>query len=426
MFKICMLCILFGYAAFAEGYVLKNGLTVHLKPLENDNGLLALQLVSNKGYRSFTEPGAAASFMALDASLEESIGSSSAEDVQYNQLLDYSNEFNYAVEPSYTYFEAEIAIEDSADFLKQLSNLILYPKWGQASLEKVAVKLKERIAAELKEPSYRFELAALTQLGMPEGKASLPPVDSLQQVTLAQAEKAFSALLQNPNQLVLIISGNFEPDVLRKEIEESFGRFQPKDVSFEENTIQPLTLPLPNVKEVSYKPYKENMIRLSLPLPYLLSESNFNQTELLKEALEISLREEADALFSENSSIDASLELPFYPSGQNAWIVIQLLSNSNHVGKDAEKLLALVRKRLKNGVEEAFVDKAKEQLKAADDFWKLQEEFWISFYANSYLMKFNPEEMILSRRMMHQISSKEITERLQTFPENHYTLLIAR
>lgn len=423
LIRFALLFILPFFGLAAE--VLENGFTVHLHPMNQGSGYFALQLVSKNGYRTFESINPGALWIALDAVVQVKMQKDELQQ-KNNPLFDYANEFNYAVENLYSYFEGEMPKEEGFAFLQALKGLIAEPEWNRDSFNKVLQDSKNRLEQELQSPSYKIEMGILYLLGTESSCCSLPTPAMLEGVTLEDAKLAFQTLFQNPQDLALIAAGDFERDQLFEEIKRTFGTLPSSETSKARSQFSLLSISLPQSKRIDGLGNKENTIRLSLPLPYSLNNHNFNETDLLKEAFETALRQDAKMTLQESSSLDVALELPLYPAGENPWFVIRLLSTGAKADEEAKELVRLTQARIQNGLSDRFVTMAKEQLKTADDFWKEQEEFWIAFLANSFLMGFDPQQMVLLRREMQTIETEPLSKKLQSFPQNRYTLLITR
>lgn len=419
---VAMICLFLGssflQSAEAEStfshFTLKNGLEVYLKALKMDEQSLSIELASKNGFATFMAPSPASYKISPDVAIASD--SSSLFDGQDDAIDLY-----YDVDAFYSYWILETDAIHAKKAFEGLQRLLTSPMWNEKALQSSLLLSKQDID---RDELARRALWALN--GLPEALINPYTEGKPQNPTLQDTAQAYRNLFLDPKRSVLVVSGNFEENTVKRTIIDAFGSIPAVENRPQFNEWKQGDFPKqPREALEGIIRKTDPVISLSFPLPYELTDDTFALTELLTQVLEESFKQDLSSSLPNVSSLDISLELPFYPELKAPWILVKLQSFAKTFQKDVTALSNAMKQLLSKGVDQESLRKAKEQIDISDSFWKNEPEYWLSFLGNQALMGFDPEKMLLKRKVLQNVELKDVNDLLKKFPPERFTIFIS-
>ncbi len=422
------LCLLFVGTLTAQDTTLKskqlkNGITVYLKAFENDDNTVSFQITSKRGYDSFSGQNRAALLLAPDVVTESGVSLLDG-DAFSSLLYDYSIELYYSVDPHYSFILAETFQDSSAKLVEVMQSFLMLPKWNREALTKVKSIAQKQLASEEKDPLnlVQRELYRLNNVF----NQSISEKE-IQDVSLEEVQSAFSLLFGDPRELSLAITGSFNEQEIMELVESSFGKIP---VPEEKTAVKVIVHhPFPEKAKSIALPMKQesdSAVLLTFPIPEKIDAKALNLLELLAESIEYALKSEASPSIFFPSSIEAAIEFPYYPETAGGWLTLQARFKTNSSSKASTDILNLLEAIKRRGFSEKEVSAANQQLDSEDLFWQNEDEFWLSFLGNCYLMGFDPKEMLEYRTKRKAITPQEVSQLFNRIDLRIHTELIQK
>lgn len=386
--------------------ILSNGMKVLLKPVDNGEEVLSIQLTAKGGYGSFPNDKQAAAMLSPDV-----VWASGLQTLSSNELADLVYGFSYSVEERFRTLSGEVNQEQLPQLLHLIVNFFQSPKFNHRALQDVIrsyVTSQSENSTEVSEKNY-LKLQGIETFS--------PSVRELNSITLEQVELSFKTLFSNPQDFVCVVAGDFDVSKTQSQVVKLLSEIPvtlAKPLYISETRKESITVP-------SYPllNHSENLYRLTFLVPEPINEKSFQLLDLLSQTLELALGERLN-----NSSLDVSFELPLYPLLTKCWIMIQWRSPHKITGKDKE-ILEKLRQFQRQGFEALQVKEAETHMQHNDAFWQNENEYWIALLTQCSLFEWNIEQFFKLRQKTYSLSPFELSSFFEQFNLNNYNLFIA-
>lgn len=392
---------------------LVNGMQVYLKPLKLDDDSISIELAVNNGYASFKDYPALTYVISPSTAIESNFTS-------LFEGYDDSIDLYYSIDAFYSYWIMETDAFHSKTAIEGLHRLLTKPSWNQKGLQNSLMTFNSS------EDRDETDKRALFQLnGIPQTVLS-PVLLTRTPITLLEVENAYNHLFDNPEKMILVVSGSFNPVSMLKVINESFGMMPQASVATDQKTWPDMNFPH-QPKELLQDSVKRDdpLITISFPIPYELNKDTFPLSELVTQSLEESLKHDPSLQIQNISSFNITLELPLYPHLSAAWILIEFQSSNKFFQQETARMVQAVENRFKNGINQQALISAREQIDISDSFWRNEPEYWLAFLGNQALMGFTPEEALKKRKELLNVPLEVVNQKLALFSQNRYTTFIS-
>lgn len=406
--------------------ILANGMRVFLKPYDNGENVISLELAACGGYASFPADEETAARVSPDVVWESGLEDKSSDELAAI-LYDHSIEFNYTVEPFQRYLVGEA---DSSGFPKLLELVVAFlkkPKFTNEALKYVLTNIqteiskRERDETDLIESNFHGLNGLSTKYFAPLNSAEL------QKVTLEKVERAFKTLFGGAAKFVCVIAGDFDLEKMKKLVSEIL-------VELPSETAAPLSLPpirshFPKQPETSVLKIKngtDSLVRMTFQLPFLMQTQNFNEIELMVQTLEAEVRQSLNSELRIAPSIDISFEFPLCPLIAEVWLIVQFRTDPDKAETTSKTIRDELKKIQGQGFTKQATEKSIHSLKTSDEFWQNEDEYWLSFLTNAAILGWNPEDLYVNRKKTYTLKAAQLNEYLKRINFNRYTLFITQ
>lgn len=372
---------------------LPNGMRILLKPMSSEEDL-KVTLIADGGYTAFSpDKFTAAKYCG---SLFFDAGFPFADRKAFSSFLfRYNVEIALRMRPFQRYFDCTAPDSSMRELLATLHHLFLDTQEELLSLQQArrsfieALKQRHLDHLSMFEDDYVF----LNSGGHPFlAPTNAPQVLSIDQPSLLSAYKQS---FTNPAEYTAIFVGDFKIETLRPLLLHYLG-------SIPEASPSPhwpgpkVTLIFPQESyHQSLSNYsseeKEQLIRLTFPIPTSLSQETSPLIDLTTQLIERRLRERILTTFGSTRAIDVQYYLPLFPRTSPIWITLQYRCK----GKDAAAMESFCLKELKalkeEGVSGSELAQTKSQLQRVNDFWVGSSSYWLHTLANWTQWQWNLE-----------------------------------
>ena len=253
--------------------------------------------------------------------------------------------------------DLEIALRADADCMRNVANTD--EQWKQ---ERGAIE--QEVARDLSSPTYKFIVRMNQDLfaGTPYEHDPLGTRESFEATTGAMLQK-FQHAWYAPNNAILIITGQVDPQKTLALIQQLYGDIPRKD--------------LPGRSEVKLQPVKAEHITLPSDFPYIVSiiglrmpgtdSPDYAPFRVLADVL-ASQRGELYALGAEGKALEAGFEIAeTYPKGSAA-IAYAVIPTTAKPATIEQSMQSIIENYVKNGVPADLVEASKRSEVAAFEF----------------------------------------------------------
>lgn len=404
--------------------LLKNGMTVWLKPTDFETNEVFVKLSALGGFASLSNTDRASGELAAQIAWESGMGELTTDQI-YVLMYEHALEFTTKIQAFSRAIEGTSDREGLKEFLHCVNMVFTKHRLTESGL-KAAVENAKRIISKMGCDSEQLYETAFQQINT-EGLEVLRPLGlaDLKNVNLATAQSFFDACFSDPSGFVCVIVGNFDLDEAKAWVKEYLGeisRSTPKinfDKSFTTSFPKGLTH-----KSITLSGRTNSITRLTFPLQPILNDKNLPSMEFMCQIIEARLRRLITSKMKISHGVDISYEFPLYPSLDRPWISIQFRSEP----KNAEMIIDLILTQLKHiqdhGVTEAEMHEIKKLQTGSEEFWLRDNFYWVSMLSNYYLWKWSPEQIHQAEIQTKTLTLGEVNEMLKTyFTLNNYSII---
>jgi zinc protease len=389
--------------AFTEEKVLKsldltllklpNGMRILLKPMSGEEDL-QVTLIADGGYTAFSpDQFAAAKYCG---SLFFDAGFPFTDRKTFSSFLfRYNLEIALRLRPFQRYFDCTAPDSSMRELLATLHHLFLDTKQELPSLQQArrsfieASQQRNLNSLSMFEDDYVF----LNSGGHP----FLAPTNTPQILSIDQSSlfSAYQQSFTNPAEYTAIFVGAFKVESLRPLLLHYLGSIPSTPASSHwPGPHVELIFPQESYHQslsVDESEEKEQLIRLTFPIPTHLTQETSPLIDLTTQLMERRLRESLLATFGSTRAIDVQYYLPLFPRISPIWITLQYRCK----GKDAGAMESFCLKELKalkeKGVSDLEFSQTKSQLQRVNAFWVNSSSYWLHTLANWTQWQWNLE-----------------------------------
>lgn len=406
--------------------ILKNGIHIYLRPSENEEQEVMLQIAAAGGYTSFPIEQQASARLVADVVWESGFGSLSSD--QLSALLyNYSIELDIAVKPFYQTILGECSTESLPMLIKLISDFLARPQFHKSGLDAALKMMGEVIEHSSFDKTQKYENAFfLLNTKSPIKNAPLTK-ENINTLNLKQMPEVFEKLF-HPQDFCCVITGDFDIDLVKPYLAKFFGDIPEKSKHLKFTIpFQPQFPSQPESQIISLKNGSDSLTRITFPIAKPIDSSNIYKLEMVCQTIEAHLRSIMQRRLKSSYGVDVAYEFPFYPSFIFPWITVQYRSDFAQA-EDLAKIIISEVQHLKNkGPSIADLQVAELSQKANDEFWYHDDEYWLSFLTNAYLMDLKPSTIFDLQKKEKAISLEKMNELLSTLIDaTRYTQLTTK
>ena len=407
--------------------VLNNDLHVYFRPSENEEQEIMLQLAAPGGYSSLSSKEQPSARLAADIVWESGFGSLSSD--QLSALLyNYSIELDFSVKPFYRTIAGECGTESLPMLIKLISDFLTHPQFHQSGLEATTKMIAEAIDNSYLDKTQKFENAFLMINTKSPSKNVPLTKESLKSIDLKEVAVIFERLFANPQNFCCVITGDFNIDLIKPYVIKFFGEIPKKSPDLQLNiSSRPQFPSQPETQIISLKNGSDSLTRITFPIIQPIEASNIYKLEMACQTIEAHLRSLMQRRLKSSYGVDVAYEFPFYPSFMFPWITIQFRSDFDQADDLAKIIVSEIQHLKIKGPSLSDLQTAEMSQKANDEFWHSDDEYWLSFLTNAYLMGLNPSEIFENQNKERSTSLEKMKETLSLLLEpSRYTQLTTK
>lgn len=412
---------LFGQAE--TEFTLKNGMKVVLKPTSFDEQELFVRVSALKGYVNLPEKLRPAAESLHEIIWESGIGSLTGDQLSV-VLFEEGLDIDFKIGPTERFIEGEGRVDSAPMLFELIKELFVLSKIDATQLPVVRERLKEDVISISCDKSCQFD-SLFYQINT-EGYARLAPLttDSIDQITLEDAQKVLMAAFQNPAEFTAIVTGDIDVVKMKALIEKTLGTIpKGRDNSIWEQAPA-LTFPKGTTrKQLFQAEAKDSLTRITFPILATINESNIRVLDLMTETIEARLRTQLQKRYGEMFGIDVSYEFLLYPLMDKPWITLQFRSNHDKSEAITQFIIQQLTDLQTNGPTQEDVVAAKLLKEQSDEYWNQDNHFWISVLSQYHMMGWEKGE-IVKNYGPNDVSLNQITQAIKTYiPLDNYTVV---
>lgn len=393
--------------------ILKNGIHVYLRPSENEEQEVMLQIAAPGGYTSFPNDEQATARLVADVVWESGFGSLSSD--QLSALLyNYSIELDIAVKPFYHTILGECSTESLPMLIKLISDFLARPQFHKSGLDAALKMMNEIIEHSNFDKTQKYENAFFLLNTKAQPKNALLTKESMNEINLKKLPFVFESLF-TPQDFCCVITGDFDIDLIKPYIAKFLGDIPKKNKGLKVTiSPQPIFPSHPESQVIALKNGSDSLTRITFPIAKPIDSSNIYKLEMVCQTIEAHLRSIMQRRLKSSYGVDVAYEFPFYPSFIFPWITIQYRSDFSQA-EDLAKIITSEIQHLKNkGPSLADLQAAELSQKANDEFWYNDDEYWLSFLTNAHLMGLTPSSIFELQKNEKTIALEKMNEILSS------------
>ncbi|KAF3363000.1 Metalloprotease [Chlamydiales bacterium STE3] len=395
--------------------VLKNGMHVFLRPSKNEEEEVMVQLAAKGGYTSCPVQEQFAARIISDVIAGSGIGSLSSD--QLSALLyHYCIELDVSIKPFYRMISAECDSDSLPMLVKLLHDFFLEPKFNKTGLENTVFALSEVIDNSCLDKTKKFENAFFC-LNTQTGPKKIPlSKEGLRAIEVCQLPAVFEKVFANPKDFCCVITGSFDKKLIKPYVVKLLGEIPNKTDPLGLNILASPAFPVkPCTQTLSLKNSFDSLTRITFPITIPIDCTNFFKLEMVCQTIESHLKTAMKKRFKSSYGINVAHEFPFYPSFTLPWITVQYRCSYDQAEDLAKIIVAEVHYLKNKGPTLNDLRLAEKSQKANDDFWHKEDEYWVSFITNAFLMNLNPESTFVNQKESRKMSLEKMKMNLATF-----------
>lgn len=398
--------------------ILKNGMTVWLKPTTFETNEVFIKLSALGGFASLNSNQRVSGQLAAQIAWESGMGEMTTDQV-YVLLYEHSLEFMTKIQAFSRSIEGSSGKDDLDAFLKCVNMVFTQQKFTENGL-KAAVANSKRIISKI---DFDYELSyetAFLQVNT-QGLEALRPltVQEVEGVDFNTAKGFFEHCYSDPASFVCVIVGSFDLDNVQSLVNQHLGSIPKKNpMGFFDRKIVTSFPKGVTQKVITLNGRTDCVTHLTFPLQPVLDEKNIPSMEFMCQIIEARLRYIITEEKKISHGVDVSYEFPLYPFLDSPWISVRFRSDLKNVNSIKELILAELKHLQASGATEKEVQEIKRLQTGSEEFWLRDNFYWVSVLSNYYLWKWNPEQIYKA-----EIQTQNLTlDQINTMLKSYFTL----
>lgn len=402
---------------------LKNGMKVILKPTTFDEKEIFVRVSALKGYVNLPEALRPAAESLHEIIWESGIGSMTGDQLSVF-LFEKGLDIDFMIGPTERYIEGEGQVESAPMLFDLIKELFVLTKIDADQLPVVRDRLKEDIKRSSCDKSCQYDSLFLSVTT--ENYAPLSPLttESIDLVTVENAQKVLMGAFQNPADFTTIVTGDFEIPAMTALVEKTLGTIPPsKEAPI---WIQPTAMTFPSgvtKKELFQPSEKDALTRITFPINTPITESNIRVLDLLAETVEARLRTQLEKRYGDIYAIDVSYEFLLYPLMDKPLLTIQFRSNHDKSEALTQFIFQQVQDLKESGPTIEDVAAAQLLSEQSNEYWNHDNHFWVAVLSQYYMMGWDKKQ-IEKNYGKTDVTLPLIASAIKTyFPLDNYTVV---
>lgn len=395
--------------------ILKNGMTVWLKPTNFESDEVFIKLSALGGFAYLDPSERPSGELAAQIAWESGLGDLTTDQLSV-LLYEHSLDLITKIQPFSRLIEGNSGKQGLSSLLKCVNMIFTQHKLTEAGLKEALINAR-KILSKIDSDSDQIYENAFLQVNT-QNPPFLKPlsVKDLENVNLKKAESFFDHCFSDPAPFVCIIVGSFELAEAKNLVNKYLSTIPKKttDQIFQEKftTVFP---PGVTHKIIHLAGRPDCLTRITFPLQPVLNEKNIPSMEFMCQVIEARLRSVIILEMEFSHGVDVSYEFPLYPLLDNPWISIRFRSDKLDVSRIKHLILKELASLQEDGalVQEMLDIKRLES--GSEEFWLRDNFYWVSMLSNYYLWNWSPEQILRAERETQHLTLTTINHMLKTY-----------
>lgn len=395
--------------------ILKNGMTVWLKPTNFETDEIFIKLSALGGFASLDPSERISGELAAQIAWESGVGNLSSDQLSVF-LYEHSLELVTKIQPFSRLIEGSLGKRGLHAFLKCVNMIFTQHKLTEAG-QKEALKNAVKILSKIDSDSEQTYENAFLQVNTQSAPFLKPlTMKDLNEVDLRKARSFFESCFSDPSDFVCIIVGSFELNEAKRFINKYLSII-PKKLPNQIFQKQFTTAFPPEVthKVIHLAGRSDCLSRITFPLQIALNEKNIPSMEFMCQIIEARLRGVIISRMDFSHGVDVSYEFPLYPLLNNPWISIRYRSDVSDINRIKDLILKELRSLQEKGSIEQEILEIKRLESGSEEFWLRDNFYWVSMLSNYYLWKWSPEQIYKAENETQSLTVDTINNMLKTY-----------
>lgn len=395
--------------------ILKNGMTVWLKPTNFETDEIFIKLSALGGFASLDSSERISGELAAPIAWESGLGNLSTDQLSV-LLYEHSLELVTKIQPFSRLIEGSLGKRDLHAFLKCVNMIFTQHKLTEAG-QKEALKNAVKILSKIDSDSEQTYENAFLQVNTQYAPFLKPlTMKDLNDVDLRKAKSFFESSFSDPADFVCIIVGSFELIEAKRFINKYLSVIpkKPPNSIFQKQFTTDFP-PGVTHKVIHFTGRSDCLSRITFPLQTALNEKNIPSMEFMCQIIEARLRGVITSRMEFSHGVDVSYEFPLYPLLNNPWISIRYRSDISDIDRIKDLILNELRYLQEKGSIEQEMLEIKRLESGSEEFWLRDNFYWVSMLSNYYLWKWSPEQIYKAESETQNLTLDTINNMLKTY-----------
>ncbi|MBA3815693.1 MAG: insulinase family protein [Parachlamydiaceae bacterium] len=395
--------------------ILKNGMTVWLKPTNFESDEIFIKLSALGGFASLNATDRPSGELAAQIAWESGLGELSTDQLSV-LLYEHSLELATKIQPFSRIIEGTSGKEGLQEFLKCVNMIFTQHKLTEVG-QKEALQNATKILSKIDSDSEQTYENAFLQVNT-QNPTFLTPLSAkkLRNVDLQKAKAFYENCFTDPAPFACIIVGSFQLDEAKKLINKYLSVIPKKNsIHFFQDNFAVVFPPKITHKVITLAGRLDSLTRITFPLQTNLNEKNIPSMEFMCQIIEARLRAVITSKMEYSHGVDVSYEFPLYPLLDNSWISIRYRCDILGVNQIKDLILKELKMLQENGSVEQEMLEIKRLESGSEEFWLRDNYYWISMLSNYYLWNWSPEQIHKAESQTQNLTLDSINYMLKTY-----------
>lgn len=395
--------------------VLKNGMTVWLKPTNFEADEVYIKLTALGGFAFLDSSERASGEIAAQIAWESGLGDLSTDQLSV-LLYEHSLELVIKILPFNRVIEGNSGKHGLKEFLKCVNMVFSQHKLTEAGKKEALTNAMNALSKTNSDVDQTYENVFLQTNTQHSSLLKPLSADDLKTVDLLKARKFFDESFSNPAEFVCIIVGSFELDEVKNLVNTHLGGIPVKNKSkVFDKKFSTLFPPGITQKSVHLPGRSDCLSRITFPLQTALNEKNIPSMEFMCQVIEARLRRVIISHMAYSHGVDVSYEFPLYPLLSNPWISIRFRSDCGDINQIKNLILEELKSLQEKGVQSNEILEIKRLESGSEEFWLRDNVYWVSMLSNYYLWNWGPEQIHRAESETQGLTPDIINNMLKSF-----------
>lgn len=395
--------------------ILKNGMTVWLKPTDFEANEVFIKLSALGGYASLKPEERVSGELAAQIAWESGMGGLTSDQVCV-LLYEHSLEFMTKIQAFSRSIEGSSGKEGLKEFFLCVNMVFNQQQFNYKGQLEAVANANRLISKSDSDHEQNYENAFL--MVNTQGLDVLRPLSGgdLQKVNFQAAKSFFKRCFSDPSSFACVIVGSFDLAEAKALVNNYLGSI-PKQTGinfFEHNYISTFPKKVTN-KVITLPGRTDCLTRLTFPLQTVLDAQNIPSMEFMCQIIEARLRQAITKQMKISHGVDVCYEFPLYPLLDSPWISIRFRSDVKNLDIIKDLILMELKRLQEFGATEKEMQEIKRLQTSSEEFWLRDNFYLVSMLSNYFLWNCNPEHIHKAEIQTQNLTLDQVNRMLKDY-----------